>query len=149
MPDETTKCLLQSIVTFLGGGLVGTILGFFLDLGRDARNRKHAEEKARQSRKTQFLGFLAVWELEIVANRKIVNANNVLQGVAERFDAKRLELVRESELIDSDFQGDGRHTFRGLVRVVTDMTPGGVEGERGREELLDAIRDLMTFVRNN
>jgi hypothetical protein len=149
LDEATTKCIWQSVATFLGGGLAGTILGHFLAIGRDVRNRKHEATKTSRTRKTQFLGFLAVWELEIVANRKIADANNVLQGVADRFDAKRLELVNQSELMDSDFQGDARHTFYGLVRVVIDMTPGGVDGEEGRQKLVNAIRDLTIFVRNN
>lgn len=140
---------MQYALTFVGGGLVGTLLTFWFELGRDARKKRDDEEKARQSRKTHFLSFLAVWEMEIVANRRIVSANNVLQGVSERFDMKRLELVRESELIDPDFVGNPLGIFYGLTRAITDMTPGGIENEGGKDKLLNAIRDLATFVRNS
>src|SRR5205085_12513806 len=60
MPDEAaTKCLLQSVMTFLGGGLFGTLLGHFLAIGRDARNRKHAAEAAKKSRINDFKGFMS------------------------------------------------------------------------------------------
>jgi hypothetical protein len=60
MPDEAaTKCVLQSIVTFFGGGFVGAILGHFLAIGRDSRNRKHAAESARKMRIRDAKSFMS------------------------------------------------------------------------------------------
>lgn len=55
MPDEAaTKCIEQSVATFLGGGFVGAILGHFLAIGRDNRNRKQAAKSAREGRIRDF-----------------------------------------------------------------------------------------------
>jgi argininosuccinate lyase len=145
MPDEaTTKYLLQFLMTFLGGGLVGTILGHFLAIGRDARNRKHASEVDRQARKTSFLAFLNVWEAEVDRNLGIVSPVNVS---VEQFDAKRYQLIEKATELELSYRD--KTGFRWAYKTIVDMTAGEVGGERGKQKLFQAIHNLAVFVRKD
>lgn len=139
----------QSIITFLSGGLVGTILGFLLDLGRDARNNRRADKLAAQGRKTDFLAFVTVWDAEVVANRRKVNSSNVFVTVSGEFDSKRLQLIANATGLKSDYQSSERTAFEKSVKAITDMTPGQVDGEDGRKNLSKAICNLASFVEKN
>jgi len=79
----------------------------------------------------------------------MVTANNVFVTVAERFDRKRLELVREASEVELDFRGDRVIEFIGLVNTIAVMTPGSIESAAGRQELLKAIRSLTVFLKEN
>ena len=105
MPDEAAvKCIWQSIATFLGGSFVGTWLGHFLAIGRDKRNQRHAHDVAREARKNNLLAYLNVWSSEVAANRRSADANNVVLTIAEQFDGKRLEVIRQATPMESDFR---------------------------------------------
>lgn len=139
MPDEAaTKCLLQSLMTFLGGGLVGTILGHFLAIGRDARNRKHASETARQTRIREFravMGGLRSW------------GENYCGQVPEFY--ARIPIFREATArIRDDIPEDQRRRFDETVRALSELGIGEladydiIDGEAryaGKHHLLKAI----------
>lgn len=79
----------------------------------------------------------------------MVTANNVFLTVARRFDRKRLELVREAAQVELDFRGDRVIEFIDLVNTIVVMTPGSIESDDGRQELLKAIRSLTVFLKEN
>ncbi len=95
------------------------------------------------------MGFLGAWAADVEANRRMVTANNVFVTVAERFDRKRLELVREASQVELDFRGDRVIEFTDLVNKIVVMTPGSIESAAGRQELLKAIRSLTVFLKEN
>lgn len=134
-------------MTFLGGGVFGAVLGHFLALGRDKRNQAHADRVARRSRKEDLLGFLNVWTVDLEANRKIVNANNVLESMSQRFDKQRRELITLATPIESDYSANQRNKFNKLVDDIKAMTPGGTDSDDGRERLITAIGTLGNFLR--
>ena len=95
------------------------------------------------------MGFLGAWAADVEANRRMVTANNVFVTVAGRFDRKRLELVREASQVELDFRGDSVIEFIDLVNTIVVMTPGSIESDDGRQELLKAIRSLTMFLKEN
>jgi hypothetical protein len=118
------------IVTFLSGSVAGAIITNFFD-----------RKNARGNRKIDFLAFINVWESEIVSkdHHKIANG----------FDSKRFQLVAQATVLESNYRRSALSYFRGLIREITQMTPGQVESEKGNQELLDAIRVLIAFVKRN
>jgi hypothetical protein len=44
---------------------------------------------------------------------------------------------------------ENRASFQSLVKAITDLTAGAVDGEQGRQKLLKAIRNLIAFVEPN
>jgi hypothetical protein len=140
------------LYTALWGAFCATI-GWFSNFGRSAYRlhvaRKHALDDAQKDRRRRFLGFLGAWAADVEANRTMVTANNVFLTVAGRFDRKRLELVREAAQIELDFRGDRVIEFIDLVNTIVVMTPGSIESDDGRQELLKAIRSLTVFLKEN
>jgi hypothetical protein len=151
MPSEptTTNCFVQSVLTFLGGGLGGIFLGHFLAIGRDSRNRKHANDLARRTRKTNLLAFLNVWSSEVERNVRVISPANVPLDIADQFDEKRLELIRQATPIESDFRADKLTRFKQSVDKITVMTAGQVGYEQGKKNLVEAIRTLVEFLKGN
>jgi hypothetical protein len=128
-------------------------MGWFANFGVSAYRlhvaRKHVLDDAKEDRRRKFLGFLGAWAADVEANRRMVTANNVFVTVAERFDRKRLELVREASQVELDFRGDRVIEFIDLVNKIVVMTPGSIESVAGRQELLKAIRSLTVFLKEN
>src|SRR5438094_759421 len=123
-------------------GLVGWFANFGLSAYRIRVTRQHTLEDARAHRRSTFLSFLSVWASDADANRRMVNQNNVLQTVADRFDKKRLEFIGEAAQIEPDFEGDKAGEFTGLVKQIATMTPGQIGSDDGRKRLFTAINDL-------
>jgi hypothetical protein len=140
------------LYTALWGAFCVTI-GWFAKFGVRAYRlhvaRKHALDDAEEDRRRKFLGFLGAWAADVEANRRMVTATNVFVTVAERFDRKRLELVREASQVELDFRGDRVIEFIDLVNKIVVMTPGSIESAAGRQELLKAIRSLAVFLKEN
>ena len=128
-------------------------IGWFANFGVSAYRlhvaRKHVLDDAEEDRRRKFLGFLGAWAADVEANRRMVTATNVFVTVAERFDRKRLELVREASQVELDFRGDRVIEFIDLVNKIVVMTPGSIESAAGRQELLKAIRSLTVFLKEN
>jgi hypothetical protein len=140
------------LYTALYGALCATI-GWFANFGVSAYRlhvaRKHTLNDAQEDRRRKFFGFLHAWEADVETNRRMVTANGVFVTVAGRFDRKRLELVREASQVELDFRGDRVIEFIDLVNAIVVMTPGSIEGDDGRQELLKAIRSLTVFLKEN
>ena len=134
----------------LWGAFCATI-GWFTNFGINAYRlhvaRKHALDDAQEDRRRNFLGFLRAWAADVEANRRMVTANGVFVTVAGRFDRKRLELVREAAQVELDLRGDRVIEFIDLVNTIVVMTPGSIESDDGRQELLKAIRSLTVFLK--
>lgn len=152
MADIQLNATQVAVLTALWGAFCATI-GWFANFGANAYRlhvaRKHALDDAQKDRQRKFLGFLGAWAADVEANRRMVTANNVFLTVAGRFDRKRLELVREASQVELDFRGDRVTEFIDLVNTIVVMTPGGIEGDDGRQELLKAIRRLTVFLKEN
>ena len=128
---------------------VGWCANFYVGAYRIKKGREHAEQDRRDNRRRHLLAFLNVWAAEVQADRKITNANNVAQGVADRFDEKRHELIGKATLVEPDVSEVDRAKFSELVTAITErMTPGSVDGQAGRNALLGAIHKLAEKVRN-
>ena len=122
----------------LGGSIFGALFAHWL-----------TKRRSREARKTDLLAFLKVWESEIVTDRITYSAANVAQKVADRFEGDQFELLDKAIKAGPNFSGQGRSYFDGLVKTITDMTPGGVENAEGKKSLLQAIRTLAAFITKN
>jgi hypothetical protein len=108
-----------------------------------------ANQRNRKQRKTVLFAFLNVWEAEVDANRPAISIRNVRVGVVDLFDERRLSLIDKAAPVAFDFSDAQRTEFKGLVNTITLMTPGAVGADQGREKLLQAIRDLKSFLETN
>lgn len=127
------------IVSFLSGGIAGAI-------ATNVFNKKNA----RDNRKTSFLAFLNVWESEVEKKVRIVSPANVFVTIGGQFDAKRSQLIEKATELELNYRNKTRVSFWEVyVKPITDMTPGEIDSNKGREAFLEAIRNLATFVRKN
>jgi len=91
---------------------------------------------------------LRVWSSQVEANRPVYTAAaNLSLPIANLFDERRLELLREATPIEWDFKGEKRTRFKGLVDGIANMTPGQVGDEQGRNKLLAAISTLAELLK--
>jgi len=141
------------IISTLAGGAVGYGL-HVLKARRDRRDRqdaaKETADNARQARKTPVIAFLNVWASEVQDNRKIlIPENNTLVGVGGMFDRRKRELIREIASIESDFEGVKLTIFNEWIKTITNMTPGSVESDQGRNKLWESLQALTAVVKDN
>jgi hypothetical protein len=120
---SATQIWLYTIIWGAFCGIVGWFANFGVSAYRIRVAREHALEDARSGRRRHFVGFLSPWAEDVRTNRRMANANNVLQTVSGRFDEKRLEFVSEAAQVASDFS-DHATKFKRLVSEITEMTPG-------------------------
>jgi hypothetical protein len=66
--------------------------------------------------------------------------------VADQFDERRLVLIEKAAAVESDFYYAKRIEFKNLLDKIRTMTPGQVQGDEGRQRLLEAIRGLTSFL---
>jgi len=138
-----------SLITFWSGAFIAIVaaaVGHLFTLWRDSINRKEAEKISRSGRKREIVSFLAKWESETdVGYRMGGHAGSVV----DIFKTKRHELIRMAAGMENDYSGEEVVRFRTLVGAIRDMTPGAVDNPDGQKALLQAIRNLLTFVRSN
>jgi hypothetical protein len=142
MPEQsTTNCILSSIVTFLGGGFVGTVLGHFLAIGRDRRARRCVLADATEERKQRFLSFMRAWRLGVVRNSLLLTVTN--------FDNKVSLFEGEVSRIVNDYD---KKRLEELVRDISSMRISRIKEETpdhqypGREKLLTKIDALVNYL---
>jgi hypothetical protein len=103
-------------------------------------------QRHKKNRRIVLSAFLKVWEAEVEANRRATSAHNVAVGVADQFDERRLVLIEKAAAVESDFYYAKRIEFKNLFDKIRTMTPGQVQGDEGRQMLLEAIRGLTSFL---
>jgi hypothetical protein len=55
-------------------------------------------------------------------------------------------LIEKAAAVESDFYYAKRIEFKNLLDKIRTMTPGQVQGDEGRQRLLEAIRGLTSFL---
>ena len=131
------------LVTILFGSVGGAISGAFVaDF--------FANRRARQRRKVDLVAFLNAWDSDVVAGRsKYMPAANLFIGIADQFDEKRLKLIGKATAVELDYSGSVLTTFKSLVDKIAKITPGQIGDPQGRNNLSEAIRELVRFVKSN
>ena len=123
---------LQIVVSFLGGGVTGSLLTYFL-----------TRSTARESRKRDFLSFMRGWRMEVARDNPHKTAN--------QFSAKVSLFEQEVEKISDDYSGG----FEDLVKKLSSLRDSDVEEMSrngnmiGRDRLLTAIDAVVNFVKTN
>jgi hypothetical protein len=94
---------MQYVLTFVGGGIAGTLLTFWFELGRDKRNRRYTVESERRNRLRSFRGFLSGF-------RSWVERSSISE-LGEKFSDKVHEFRVETATIREDVPLARRERF--------------------------------------
>jgi hypothetical protein len=126
MPEQTTtNCILSSIVTFLGGGLVGACLAHFFAKGRE-----------KNTRRIDFLEVVGEWRTKVKCPSAAKIAADFPQDVA-RFGGAYIAL-------EPDLCRWKRSKFHALCDRIVAMTDNDVQKDKSK--LLERIESIIALL---
>jgi hypothetical protein len=142
--DPSPYSIISSAITVLSGaiaGLIGALVANKYAVRRDADNRKHAEETAREDRKQDFLGLLSGMRAEA---ERLVG-----QQYANVFPERIYQLRRETPKIRRDLDPARQQEFDNTVKTLCQLTQNQVSDAgsgnppAGRTRVTEAIDRIV------
>jgi hypothetical protein len=139
MTQEIKDALIH-IAELIGAGIVGGLIVAFvshkLTLGRDRTSGK-------ATRKREFLAFMRAWRIEV--DRTYLEPGGFARH-ASSFTDSVSGFSAAAELIRSDFTGESRKKFEGLISAITRFSGGELYTKAGHEKIQKAFDDIIAFV---